>query len=160
MTTEIDEILAREAADTMEKLAFIFTYPAEDGDDPDGDGVAARVAFTGAFAGSMMIRIASSVLPELTANMLGLDDGAPVAAEQQHDALKEALNIICGNVLPAIAGKTAVFDLAPPVILAAPADPPAGHLAGRAVLALDEGTLQLWLHIQGEPAQLLQVMHD
>ena len=160
MTTAIDDILSREAADTMEKLAFIFTYPGEDVGDLDSDGVSARVDFTGVFAGSMVIRIAPAALPELTANMLGLDDGEPVAVAQQHDALKEALNIICGNVLPAIAGKTAVFDLDPPVILAEKAPAPVGPLAGRAVLALDEGRLQLWLHVQGDPARLLQVTHD
>ena len=56
---------------------------------------------------------------ELTENMLGLDEGeAEISSDDQADALKETINVICGNLLPAIAGKDAVFDIQPPEILA------------------------------------------
>ena len=151
MTSEIDAILAREAADTLEKLAFIFTFVEYAPEVEVPGGVTARVSFSGPFGGSLVLRITPAALPELAANMLGLDEGEPVADSQQHDALKETLNIICGNVLPAIAGTRAVFDLAPPDIVDVSAAPPAGRLAGNALLALDEGLLQLWLHVDGDP---------
>jgi len=157
MTTAIDEILARETADTLEKLAFLFAFPGQDAP-PDPEAVTAIVAFKGPFNGHLTVCIAAAALPELTANMLGLDEGEPIAPAQQHDALKETLNIICGNILPAIAGKAAVFDLDPPRIVAASdASVHTGQAAGSTVLMLDQGALQVWLWTDEDPERFLRM---
>ncbi len=156
MTAAIDEILAREAADTLEKLAFLFAFPGTE-DASDEETLTASVTFRGAFRGHLAIRLAAAVLPELTANMLGLDEGEPISPGQQEDALKETLNIVCGNVLPAIAGKKAVFDLDPPRILSPDEDPGAGQPAGTAVLELDQGVMNIWLWMDGDPERLSPV---
>ena len=52
------------------------------------------------------------MLPGLAANMLGVDE-APGSAEQA-DALGELANVLCGNLLPAIAGEQHVFILEAP----------------------------------------------
>ena len=158
MSATIDAVLAREAADTLEKLAFIFAFAEEAPEEAPPPGVTARVVFRGPFTGTLVLSIDPAALPELAANMLGIDEGEPIEDAQQHDALKETLNIVCGNVLPAIAGHRAVFDLAPPEI-GDPAAAPSGRLAGSAVLSLDEGMVQLWLYVDGDPAQVLPPEH-
>ena len=57
------------------------------------------------------------MLPQLAANMMGIPEGTEPTPEQQTDALKELGNIICGNILPGIAGTTAEFSIAPPEII-------------------------------------------
>ena len=64
-----------------------------------------------------MMRISQGAVTELTANMLGLDDDCEISVDEQQDAFKEMLNVICGNLLPAIAGDQREFNIGPPAIL-------------------------------------------
>ncbi len=79
--------------------------------------VAASVSFAGPFSGNLIMVVSGQILPELTGNMLGVDDNAETTLEQRHDALKELINVICGNLLPTIAGKHSIFNVNAPVIL-------------------------------------------
>lgn len=148
------EPLMEVAGETLEQLAFMFSFP--DDMDPDAiwaaDVVGAQVGFDGPVTGNLLLAISSAALPELTANMLGLDEDAAIPEDQQKDALKEALNVICGNLLPRIGGVEAVFDIRPPVILdtdtvrqkvAAARENPGAWSS--ALLSLDEGACQLYL---------------
>ena len=122
MNEKLDQIITQIAIDTLEKLAFMFAFPQDDGDKTiqagDANGhVHASVAFSGPFDGTLAIEMTLPELSELTVNMLGLDSGNEVSEEQRHDALKETINVICGNMLPAIAGKRAVFNIEVPRIL-------------------------------------------
>jgi CheY-specific phosphatase CheX len=118
MEQKIKTLLAGVTSDTLEKLAFLFVFPDEgrsgDGPDPATTG---RVEFNGFFSGSLVMRMSSSVLPELSSNMLGLEDDAEISPEDQQDAFKEMLNVICGNLLPAIAGDQVVFNIDAPEII-------------------------------------------
>ena len=101
--------------------------------------------------------ISSAAMPELAANMLGLDDDESPSEEQQKDALRESLNVICGNLLPRVGGKEAVFDIQAPEILDVEAtrgllgefkaDPPG---CAAALLSLDEGECQLYMRLQDD----------
>jgi CheY-specific phosphatase CheX len=77
---------------------------------------AASIGFSGPMRGRLVVAINGDILPTLVSNMLG-EDGAP-SALQQEDALKELANVICGNLLPLIAGPAAVFDLEEPQVRA------------------------------------------
>lgn len=83
------------------------------------------------------------MLPVIAANMLGEEE--PVAEELMADALGEIANVICGNALPAIAGKKEVFRLQPPAPLAGGAEITAP--AAKAALALDEGFAEVFLYL-------------
>ena len=121
MNEKLDQIITQISIDTLEKLAFMFAFPEDDGEEANGTGdanghVRASVAFSGPFDGTLAIEMTLPELSELTVNMLGLDTDNEVTTEQRHDALKETLNVICGNMLPAIAGKKAVFNIEVPRI--------------------------------------------
>ena len=118
MEQKIKSILARVTSETLERLAFLFTF-ADDERDNDGPkpAVTGRIKFSGFFAGSLLMRVSSSGIQELAVNMLGLDDDDEISAEDKQDAFKEMLNVICGNALPAVAGKQVEFRIDPPEIL-------------------------------------------
>jgi chemotaxis protein CheY-P-specific phosphatase CheC len=118
MEQKIKSILTRVTSETLEKLAFLFTF-ADDERDNDGPepAVAGRVDFSGFIAGSLLMRISCSASQELAINMLGLDDDDEISREDKQDAFKEMLNVICGNALPAIAGNQVEFNIGPPEIL-------------------------------------------
>jgi len=150
MTEKLNDVISRVVVDTFEKLAFMFAFPEEGkGTEPSGDLVRAGVSFLGPFSGQVVICISSVVLPELGANMLGMDDEAGVTLENQHDALKEAINVICGNLLPAIAGEEPVFNMDMPRILSLNDIPSGDHLA-RVRLEFDDGHCEVMVHLDGQ----------
>lgn len=98
-------------ADALENLAFVFAFDESEERAPDGPCVELR--FSGLFRGAFFLWLDSSLLDEITENMLGVEEGTPVSDIHREDALKEAANVISGNLLPEIGGKEAVFDLIP-----------------------------------------------
>ena len=117
MEINVRETLTQVAVDTLEQLAFMFAYAAEAEQDPTvATDLAADVAFSGPLNGGLMIATTESVLRELTVNMLGLDDEEDTSLEQRQDALRETINIICGNLLPLLADAKAVFDIGHPQV--------------------------------------------
>ena len=154
MTHNHSDQLMEVAGETLEQLAFVFSFP--DAADPgaiwEREVTGARLTFDGPLQGELLLAISSAALPEMTAIMLGLEEGQVPPLDQQADALKEALNVICGNLLPRIGGVDAVFDIQPPEILDAAAareriEGCRGDVQewSSATLALDEGECQLYL---------------
>ncbi|MFO7707947.1 MAG: chemotaxis protein CheX [Desulfobacterales bacterium] len=108
--------------DTLEKMAFLFALPGEEGT-PErvvADPLeTAEVSFCGPCSGRMQFGLSASVMTELAANMLGSEDSADVSIEKQRDALRELANVICGNLLPAIGGREAEYSIGTPRIVGA-----------------------------------------
>ncbi|MDY6791210.1 MAG: chemotaxis protein CheX [Thermodesulfobacteriota bacterium] len=153
MNEKIDDIILKTAAETLEKLAFMFAslYDPEEAIEKDPDtGVC--VSFTGPFSGTLGMKVSGEVLGEIAVNMLGADDEDDITLDDKNDALKETINVICGNILPAIGGKQAVFNIGVPKII------PAGeNITGKdgedpvsdVKLSLDEGRCDLVLFVKG-----------
>ena len=111
------EALRRAAEDTFANLAFMF--PAGEAGEGQGEVSAWRavaLSFTGPLNGKLAMKVSDDLPVPIAANMLGLDDETPTA-EQQADALRELLNVICGNMLPILAGSEEVFDVGAPAIV-------------------------------------------
>ena len=164
MNEKISKILEGIAGETFEGLAFMFGFPEEDENADSGESmVVTRVGFQGPFSGQLTMAVTQQTVQELTENMLGLDDGEEeVSPDDQADALKETINVICGNLLPAIAGKDAVFDIHPPEILADTSSlekTSHGELMSVAKLSIDDEPCHLSLFIDGQnPEAFLKVM--
>jgi CheY-specific phosphatase CheX len=158
MEQQLKRILSEVANETLEKLAFLFALPD---DERNGDGqeptLSGKVGFNGYFAGTLLMIISKSVIPELAANMLGLDDDAEISAAEQQDAFKEILNVICGNVLPAIAGDQVEFNIEAPELLSQKTAAKLNKENKSACvvrLMLEEGFCDMHLFIQGKLPEL------
>jgi CheY-specific phosphatase CheX len=151
MISNLETPLYKAAASTFEDLAMMF--PSRELDElqqvaPTETGVCVR--FAGPFAGRLEVHLTTALLPTLAANMLGDDEATDESVAR--DALGELANVICGNVLPAIAGSKEVFHLSAPAHLVPGAVDPSGlPLAARAQLGLDEGRAEIRLFVAGEP---------
>lgn len=73
--------------------------------------IVASIHFRGPFEGDIFLEASTALLPIVGMNMLGLDDENALTHEEQIDAFRELLNVICGNLLPAIVGVKAVFNI-------------------------------------------------
>jgi CheY-specific phosphatase CheX len=116
MNSDLDGALRQVAEEALETTAFMFVMEEEPGGlPPQAEAAVAAVPFDGPVCGTLVLAAAAEMLPELAGNMLGLaEDDAPPSSEQQHDAFKELANVICGNLLPRMAGREAVFDVEAP----------------------------------------------
>lgn len=152
MKTELVQPLQQVAEETFQSLAFMFSMGPDESGPAQAPGAitAVSVAFAGPFGGQVVLWVTDDMLPPLAGNMLGLDDGEAATAEQQHDALKELLNVICGNLLPAIAGCQEVFNVrTPQVVQPKPAEAPDfSGAAAVAALTLDSGMAQVALYLE------------
>ncbi len=116
---------------------------------------AVEVTFQGPFRGRLVLVVSGPVLSEVAGNMLG-EEPAEASREAQLDALGELANVICGNVLPEIAGDLETFALTPPALLAQiPGGPtPGADAIGVVQVGLDEGSAEVRILLEGElPAE-------
>ena len=137
--------------ETFASLAFMF--PVEPAAPAACDPETARqavVEFSGPFRGALLLSASPELLEPLASNMLGLDDGVCPSPEQKQDAFRELLNVICGNLLPAIASPREVFDVHEPRMLGAQDNGgPAGLKdLGAVDVDLDAGHIRLALRIE------------
>jgi CheY-specific phosphatase CheX len=117
MSEELRQSLVGATLYVMETSAFMSVWPwsPEDGELPRPD-IAASMTFAGPTVGRLTLRVSSEVLPTLTLNMLGEYEGVADREEKSYDALREVLNMICGNLLTSWHGEDPVFKLSTPLI--------------------------------------------
>ena len=102
----------------VEQLTFMFGEPSDKSAvlEDDVDYIVAQMDFTGDVKGTLSLAVPADCVVEIAANILGLDPGETEVASMVSDSLGEMLNVICGHVMVAIAGKSADFRLGAPVI--------------------------------------------
>ena len=112
----VADAVGEAATMTFEQLGFILTLGRIDAIPEDaGEKHAMKVAFRGHIDGVLEVRLFGSSLDALSSNILASEDGAGAGAKTE--VLAEFTNIVCGNMLPMIAGPEAVFDVGAPVPL-------------------------------------------
>ncbi len=153
MDNELDEVLTQVAEQVFESLVFMFPLDEEEqapgGREPCAE-VTVRVSFSGPFSGCLLVAVPTEMLPALSTNMLGMDYEGPARPDHEDDALKELANVVCGNLLPVIAGPQAVFQVyAPDFVAGGLAAETAGGRTPAATthLILNEGEANLALFI-------------
>jgi CheY-specific phosphatase CheX len=109
-------LLTQTTASTFEDLAFLCpTGEPDDAQRAQPLSVAVVVSFSGAVLGELVLELTPALLPEIAASMLG--DGGDISLQVQNDALGEIANVICGNIVPSVAGVRAVIALSAPRIV-------------------------------------------
>ncbi|HOY62308.1 MAG TPA: chemotaxis protein CheX [bacterium] len=113
----LDEKLRQVAQRILEDAAFVFV----DGGAEDAiellngeNALSATLEFDGEFSGSMSMSASYSLAKTMAANLLGADDLDPEAESKKTDAIGELLNMVCGNLLPEIAGTSPEFKIGAP----------------------------------------------
>ncbi len=140
MAKKLETELYRAATLTFEELSFLLPTPEIDEEQMNAPVEAAvSVDFQGPFSGRLLVKVCGGLLPVIAANMLG-EEEAP-SRSQQYDALGEIANVICGHMLPGIAGSKDLFHVSPPKMAESADSPPMAEVqvglgAGRADLLL------------------------
>jgi CheY-specific phosphatase CheX len=157
MNDDWKRALSEALLEVFESLCFMLPRPARESLPPEPAGVSRvvlAVDFSGAGEGRLHLTLPDVMVASIASAMLGEDEPPPL--QEQYDAVCELANIVCGNVLPRIAGGRAVFDLSSPRVIATlDADSSAGFDASARV-HMDEGlvcaAIALQLRSVGVPA--------
>jgi len=100
----------------VEKLTFMFGEPIPK-HELDGQGIEFTMAsmhFKGDMVGLLSVAVPTTVMPEIAANILGLEPEDIDSKEMLDDALAEMLNVVCGHVIMDLVGTGANFKLDSP----------------------------------------------
>lgn len=155
--SNLQKELYRAAVLTFEELGLFL--PSPELDDQQRQAAAegtVTVPFGGPFSGRLVVTICGGVLGGLASNMLGEDEVTEPA--QQSDALGEIGNVICGNILPRIAGTKQLFNLRPPSVQLGSSQQGAtggGSPVVTAQVGLDAGRADLALFLDGDATAFL-----
>jgi CheY-specific phosphatase CheX len=151
MSEPLQESLVGATLHVLETSAFMSVWPWSEGDgDLPTPDISASMTFSGPSTGQLTLRVASEVLPTLMLNMLGEYDGIADREEKSYDALKEVLNMICGNLLTTWHGDQPVFRLSTPTI----------ELPGENGFPEVEGAVQVRFCLENTLAEVLAHVGD
>jgi hypothetical protein len=115
MPAEAAPIVAQSLADSAETMAFVSLVPAESPLVPAPEALLVRIPFTGPFNGSVELLTPEAFGALLAANMLGCEPTDPDATGRAVDALKELMNVTCGDLLSKI-GQAGGFEMGLPLV--------------------------------------------
>ena len=118
MSDNYSDIVSDVFCNVIEELAFMFGDPAEAEDMMPADDAfwQAEMDFSGDNDGCILLLIPREMGHELAANFLGVDEEDEKAEKLAADAMKELLNVTCGQILTAVAGEKALFKLSVPEV--------------------------------------------
>lgn len=103
----------------LEQVAFAFSEPVGDTGkiDPAAEPfIEITVKYWGASSGKVLLILPLSLSRQFGARMLGLDPDTDDTADTQADAAKEIGNILTGQMLTAVYGPRAVFNMEAPIV--------------------------------------------
>jgi CheY-specific phosphatase CheX len=153
MSDDRKAVLTQVFTEVLEQLAFMFAEPPEDSSPDLGENgiVQASMGFHGPFNGEIDLVVPRGMCEELAANVLGLDPEDEMVVRAPFDALKELLNVTCGNVLTTLAGDVPIFDLTIPEIKELDVEEwePLEQRPGSVYYVVDDFPILLYLQTEG-----------
>jgi len=132
-------------SDVLANLAFMFTDD-EIPEPPQGDPwIETTIDYKGPRSGQLRFLCTPDFCVLLAANLLGVDPLIEEATQQSQDAVKEFMNIICGQFVTAVHGATDVYNLTIPEVheLSETPDLESSDTSQRATFCVDGHIVQL-----------------
>ena len=102
-----------------------------------------RISYRGPVSGTLHCWCTNEFALQLSANLLGLDSDDSAATDNIMDALREFMNVVCGQYVTSCYGREPVFDLSIPEAFECEAPPFTGQC--------EEKTGLCELCVSGEP---------
>jgi chemotaxis protein CheY-P-specific phosphatase CheC len=112
------DFFAESLQSVLETMVFMITDELEDDELDTGaqDMLRAEMQFSGAHSGKAVLAAQSDLCAEIAENMLGIDE-EDLNESSLEDALREILNMTCGQYLTSRWGEEEVFDLTVPNVV-------------------------------------------
>ena len=140
-------------SDVLSDLAFMFRDD-EQGEWPDGGlWLETTISYDGTASGTLRLRCTRQFSLVLAANLLGTDPQEDIAESAADDAVKEFMNVVCGQFVTAVHGTQEVFHLTiPEIIVMNDPPPPDDDEYESSILAVEGEVLLLTYVPRGQSA--------
>lgn len=139
LTTVLSEVLAN--------LAFMFTDDGEVGSPLGERWLETSISYEGSMSGTLRLTCAATFATQLAANLLGVESGEKITEQESNDAVKEFMNVVCGQYVTTAYGIEDVFNLTIPEVVERATTPRFGAPEGApddvALLSVDGQWIQL-----------------
>ena len=106
--------LATIFSEVLANLAFMFDDEEDHGPISGDVWLETTIEYQGPVGGRLRFRCNREFTVLLAANLLGIDPNDDVAGAQGEDAVKEFVNIVCGQLVTAVHGSDDIFNLTIP----------------------------------------------
>lgn len=137
LSSKLNEI----TVETFESLCRLFPLAEHDYVEEPAPTGTVFVRFTGSVDGTFCIQFLGQLPKTAATAMLG---GVP-SPHQEEDAMKEIANVICGNILPYVAGSETVLQLSAPQLVPSAIFP--GTAAAHAFVSFPTGRIHLTIFL-------------
>lgn len=136
-------------SEILANLAFMFTDDDDADLDPADTWIETSISYVGPQGGLLRFTCTRAFTGQLAANLLGVDPEDEEAEVKSEDAVKEFMNILCGQWVTASLGTQDVYNLTIPQCKeVSPPDPAAA--ADPHTTALSVNATRVWLtHVPG-----------
>lgn len=101
-------------SEVLANLAFMFTDDEQTDLSPGDVWLETTIGYEGPATGTLRFRCTRGFSVLLAANLLGIDPDDATAARQCEDAVREFMNIVCGQFVTAMHGSQDVYNLTIP----------------------------------------------
>src|SRR5690606_5615893 len=101
-------------SEVLANLAFLFTDDEELETTPDEVWLETTISYHGPESGTLRFRCTRDFCVLLAANLLGIDSEDETAVRQSEDAVREFMNIVCGQFVTSMFGSDHVYNLSIP----------------------------------------------
>lgn len=101
-------------SEVLANLAFMFTDDEQTDAAPGEIWLETTISYHGPVSGNLKFRCTQGFAVLLAANLLGIDPDDNVAARQCEDAVREFMNIVCGQFVTSMHGSDDVYNLSIP----------------------------------------------
>jgi hypothetical protein len=138
-------------SDVLANVAFLFGEEDQPGPAAEGAWLETSISYRGPCQGRLRFRCPRAFAKLLATNLLGIDPEDNDAESKSEDAVKELMNILCGQMITAMHGTGEVFDLSIPVTRELDSEPDlaGGDDPGTSTLSVEGHCVQL-THWPGE----------
>lgn len=145
MQDQTTETLTTIFSEVLADLAFMFTDQEPRDMTPGGEWLETTIGYAGCNTGVLRLRCTRVFAIQLAANLLGLDPDDVETEHSAKDAVKEFVNVVCGQFITAAYGTEEVFDLTIPQVVELPEAPDLRSVDGteESVLSADGQFVQL-----------------
>ena len=146
MTSQLKPVtLATIFSEVLANLAFMFTEEPTEEAVADTTWLETAISYDGPHRGTLRFRCTKEFTVHLAANLLGAELEAAEAETGAVDAVKELVNILCGQFVTSVHGTNEVYDLSIPRISELPEAPD---------MTLGDGPTLATLGVDGHQVQL------
>ena len=116
-TKDITSVLAETISGVLEVQAFMVAEVCEPAEveEPVDACLSTSISFNGPISGTLGLIFSGELCVELAANVLGLE-AEEIESDDAADALKELINVVCGQFLTSFYGSDTVFKLSIPQV--------------------------------------------